>query len=49
MEVLNIIQNRIDTLKTQQDSDTMPQNVQMYEFAIRQLELVKVSIELTAK
>ena len=49
MEVLDIIQNRIDTLKTQQDSDTMPQNVQMYEFAIRQLELVKESIELEAK
>ena len=49
MEVLDIIQNRIDVLNLHQANDTMPQNVQLYEFAIRQLELVKESIELKAK
>ena len=49
MHTLEIIQNRIDTLKTQRDNDTMPQNVQLYEFAIRQLELVKKAVEVKSK
>ena len=49
MTALEIIQNRLDALKTQQKNDTMPQNIQMYEFAIRQLERVKELIELEVK
>ena len=49
MHSLKIINSRIDTLKAQRDNDTMPQNVQLYEFAIRQLELVKKAVEVKAK
>ena len=49
MEVSDIIQSRIDMLNLQQGNDTKPQNVQLYEFAIRQLEMLKESIELQAK
>lgn len=49
MTALELIQKRIEVLKTQQESDTIPQNIQMYEFAIRQLERVKELIELEVK
>lgn len=40
-----IIEQRISVLKTQRDNETLTQNVQMYEFAIRQLERTLEMIE----
>lgn len=40
MTPLQIIEQRVSVLKRQRDNETIAQNVQMYEFAIMQLERV---------
>ena len=46
-EPIEIIEQRIAVLKKQKSNETMQQNIQMYEFAIRQLkqmvEIIKIN------
>lgn len=45
MTPLQIIEQRVSVLKTQRDNETITQNVQMYEFAIMQLERIAEMIK----